>query len=207
MPDLRGYGDSSKPQGLQDHSNYSKRTMAQDMMEVMHALGFDAFHVCRHDRGGRVAHRLALDHPDAVRKLMVLDISSTRTMYEATDQTFATLYYHWFFLIQPAPLPGTLIGSHASYYLRYTLGGWGSSGTSFFDPAAVAEYERCFCSPEAIHSACEDYRTSALIDLEHDRNHEVRKIACPVHIVWGEHGIVGRFFTRSRIGKPNAVDR
>lgn len=194
MPDLRGYGDSSKPQGLPNHGNYSKRVMAQDMLELMRALGFESFYLCGHDRGGRVAHRLALDHPAAVKKLIIIDISPTSTMYAATDKTFATLYYHWFFLIQPAPLPEKLIASNAAFYLQYTLGGWGSNTISFFDSAAMAEYERAFCMPESIHGACEDYRAAAGIDLEHDRDHAYKKIACPTHIVWGEHGIVGRMF-------------
>jgi haloacetate dehalogenase len=194
MPDLRGYGDSSKPRGMPDHANYSKRVMAQDMVEVMRTLGFTSFDLCGHDRGGRVAHRLALDHPHAVRKLMVIDISPTRTMYEATNMAFATQYYHWFMLIQPAPLPETLIGDNASFFLKNTLGAWGSKGASFMDEAAVAEYERCFCSPDAIHGACEDYRAAATIDLEHDRNDEQKRIACPTHVVWGEHSIVGRLF-------------
>lgn len=194
MPDLRGYGDSSKPQGAVDHGNYSKRVMAQDMLEVMRMLGFDSFFVGAHDRGARVAHRLALDHPDAIRKLIIIDIAPTRTMYEHTSKAFATLYYHWFFLIQPFPLPETLIGNNASYFLRTTLGSWGTTSTGFFDPAAFAEYERCFCTPEAIHAACEDYRAAATIDLEHDADHEVNKIRCPTHIVWGERGVVGRLF-------------
>ncbi len=194
MPDLRGYGDSSKPAGLPDHSNYSKRAMAQDMVEVMGALGFQRFHVCGHDRGARVAHRLALDHPSAVRRLMLIDISPTRTMYEQTNQAFATLYYHWFFLIQPHPLPETLIGANPAYYLHYNLGGWGSEGKKFIATDAMAEYERCFCTPEAIHAACEDYRAAATIDLEHDRQDESRKIDCPVHVLWGEHGVVARLF-------------
>jgi haloacetate dehalogenase len=194
MPDLRGYGHSSKPAGLPDHSNYSKRTMALDMVEVMRTLGYDSFYLCGHDRGGRVSHRLALDYPQAVKKLMVIDISPTRTMYDETDQAFATLYYHWFFLIQPKPLPETLIGGNARFYLKYTLGGWGSAGTSFFDPHALAEYERCFCTPEAIHAACEDYRASATIDLEHDLSDDAGGIACPVHVLWGERGVVGRLF-------------
>ncbi len=194
MPDLRGYGDSSKPAGSPDHANYSKRVMAQDMLEVMRALGFDRFAVCGHDRGGRVAHRLALDHPDAVDRLMVLDITPTRTMYEKTDKEFATLYYHWFFLIQPAPLPETLIGNSAQFLLHTTLGGWGSNGESFIDPVALAEYERCFCQPDTIHAMCEDYRAAAGIDLEHDRDHDDRKIVCPLRVLWGEHGVVGRLF-------------
>jgi len=192
MPDLRGYGDSSKPAGLPDHANYSKRTMAQDMADVMHSLGHDTFFVCGHDRGGRVAHRLALDHAKRVKKLMLIDISPTRTMYEQTNLAFAKLYYHWFFLIQPHPLPETLIGADPRFYLRFSLGGWGSEGKSFLSVEAMAEYERCFCTAEAIHAACEDYRAAATIDLEHDRADE--KIACPVHVVWGEHGVVGRLF-------------
>lgn len=192
MPDLRGYGDSSKPIGAPGHVNYSKRVMAQDMVDVMQVLGHERFLVCGHDRGGRVAHRLALDHAKRVEKLMLIDISPTRTMYEQTSLAFAKLYYHWFFLIQPHPLPETLIGADPLFYLRFSLGGWGAEGKSFIDHKVMAEYERCFCAPEAIHAACEDYRAAATIDLEHDAAQE--KIACPVHVVWGEHGVVGRLF-------------
>lgn len=195
MPDLRGYGDSSRPPGAPDHANYSKRTMAQDMVDVMRKLGFDSFFLCGHDRGGRVSHRLALDHPQAVRKLMLLDISPTRTMYEATDKAFATAYYHWFFMIQPAPIPETLIGNSAAFLLDTTLGGWGSQGERFISEAAMAEYRRCFCRPDAIHAACEDYRAAAGIDLEHDRDHDLRKIACPTRVLWGERGVIGKLFT------------
>lgn len=194
MPDLRGYGDSSKPPGAPDHANYSKRAMAQDMVEVMQALGHPRFHLCGHDRGGRVAHRLALDHARAVQKLMLIDISPTRTMYEATDMRFATMYYHWFLLIQPAPVPETLIGNSAQFILERTLGGWGSDGASFIDSEARAEYERCFCRPDAIHAACEDYRAAATIDLEHDRDHDLLKIMAPTHVVWGEFGVVAKLF-------------
>jgi len=194
MPDLRGYGDSSRPPGLPDHSNYAKRVMAQDMVELMRALGHASFFLCGHDRGGRVSHRLALDHRDAVRKLMILDISPTRTMYEATDKTFATMYYHWFFMIQPAPVPETLIGNSAAFLLDATLGNWGSNGAKFIDEEAMEEYRRCFCRPDAIHAACEDYRAAAGIDLEHDRDHDTNRIACPVHVLWGEHGVVGKLF-------------
>lgn len=194
MPDLRGYGDSSKPPGDTDHGNYAKRVMAQDMADVMQALGHAAFFVCAHDRGARVAHRLALDHPAAVKKLMLLDISPTLTMYEATDMRFATLYYHWFMLIQPAPLPETLIGNNSKFFLDTTLGGWGSAGAAFMDADARAEYERCFSTPEAIHAACEDYRAAATIDLEHDRADALQKIACPVYVAWGDSGVVGKLF-------------
>jgi haloacetate dehalogenase len=194
LPDLRGYGDSGKPASTPDHAPYSKRAMALDMAELMQELGHASYFVCGHDRGGRVAHRLALDHPECVARLMVLDISPTRTMYERTTMEFARLYYHWFFLIQPAPLPERLIGAEPLLYLRTKLGGWGSSGTQLFDPRALAEYERCF-TPEAIHSMCEDYRAAASIDLEHDRTGDDRLVECPVHVLWGERGVVNRLFT------------
>ncbi len=193
MPDLRGYGDSDKPASTSDHAPYSKRTMALDVVELMRSFGFERFFACGHDRGGRVAHRLALDHPRAVARLMLLDISPTRTMYERTTREFATLYYHWFFLIQPEPLPETLIGADPGFYLRTKLGGWGSAGTSFFDPRALAEYERCF-TPTAIHAMCEDYRAAASIDLQHDREDENRRIECPLRVLWGERGVVHRLF-------------
>ncbi|HEX7983007.1 MAG TPA: alpha/beta hydrolase [Duganella sp.] len=194
MPDLRGYGDSSKPPGDADHGNYSKRRMALDMVELMRALGMPRFHLCGHDRGGRVAHRLALDHPEAVERLMLIDISPTETMYAATDRRFATLYYHWFMLIQPAPLPETLIGNSARFYLEQTLGGWGSQGAPWMDDAVRDEYARCFCAPEAIHAACEDYRAAAGIDLEHDAQDSWKRIAAPTRVVWGSDGVVGRLF-------------
>jgi haloacetate dehalogenase len=194
MPDLRGYGDSDKPDGPPDHSAYAKRTMARDVLELMRGLGFESFFVCGHDRGARVAHRLALDEPNAVRALMLLDISPTATMYERTTMEFARLYYHWFFLIQPAPLPEHLIGAAPAFYLRNKLGGWGSSGGGFFDARALAEYERCF-TPAAIHAMCEDYRAAASVDLDHDRADAARRIACPVRALWGERGVVHRLFT------------
>ncbi len=196
MPDLRGYGDSAKPPGLPDHSNYSKRALAQDMVDVMDTLGVPRFLLCGHDRGGRVAHRLALDHPEKVRRLCVIDIAPTLDMYNATDMAFARAYYHWFHLIQPWPLPETMIGGNAKAYLHAKLGGWGSSGLDHIEPAALAEYERCFCTPEAIHSACEDYRASAGIDLEHDRESRARgaKIACDMLVLWGERGVVNKLF-------------
>jgi haloacetate dehalogenase len=194
MPDLRGYGDSEKPEGPADHSAYAKRAMALDMVELMRGLGHERFFVCGHDRGARVAHRLALDHPSAVRALMLLDISPTLTMYERTTMEFARLYYHWFFLLQPAPLPEKLIGADPLFYLRTKVSGWGS-GTAFFDPRALAEYERCFRDPATIHGSCEDYRAAASIDLEHDRADAAKRIGCPVHVLWGERGVVHRLFT------------
>src|SRR5437867_13144896 len=165
--DLRGYGDSAKPISEPDHCTYSKRGMAQGQVDVMQALGFERFALAGHDRGGRVAHRMARDHAERIERLAVLDISPTAIMYGRTDKAFATAYYHWFFLIQPYDLPERLIGADPRYYLRTKLAAW-SSGLQHFDAAALAEYERCFCDPETIHATCEDYRAAATIDLEHD---------------------------------------
>jgi len=193
--DLRGYGDSDQPPTTADHAPYSKRAMAGDQIELMRALGHDTFDLCGHDRGGRVAHRLALDAPEAVRRLMLLDISPTRTMYERGGFEFARLYYHWYFLIQPAPLPERLIGADPTYYLRAKTGSWSTPGApQFFDTRAFAEYERCF-TPAAIHAMCEDYRAAASIDLEHDRADQSRRLQCPVHVLWGEYGVVHKLFT------------
>ena len=218
LPDLRGYGDSAKAPGLPDHANYSKRTMAQDMVQLMAQLGASSFFLCGHDRGGRVAHRLALDHPQRVKKLCVIDIAPTLDMYNATDMTFARAYYHWFHLIQPAPLPETMIGANAKMYLHAKLGGWRiddphadaapegrsglgaarrpSAGLSCIEPQALAEYERCFCRAESIHAACEDYRASAGIDLEHDRasREQGDKIACDLLVLWGQRGLIEKMF-------------
>lgn len=196
LPDLRGYGDSAQPAGLPDHANYSKRTMAQDLVDVMDLLGAPRFYLAGHDRGARVSARLALDHPDKVQRLCLIDIAPTLDMYAATDMAFARAYYHWFHLIQPWPLPEKMIAADAVSYLHAKLGGWGSQGLSYIEPQALAEYERCFCRPEAIHGACEDYRASAGIDLEHDRasRSEARKIACDLLVIWGERGVVNRLF-------------
>ena len=196
LPDLRGYGDSMKPPGLPDHANYSKRAMAQDIVDVMLALDRPHFFVCGHDRGARVSHRLAVDHPQRVDRLALIDIAPTLDMYEATDMAFARSYYHWFHLVQPAPLPEKMIGGDARFYLRAKLGGWGSGGLGHIEARALAEYERCFCRAEAIHAACEDYRASAGIDLEHDRDSRARnqRIACDTLVLWGEKGVVGRLF-------------
>ncbi len=191
--DLRGYGDSSKPAGLPDHSNYSKRAMAQDQVELMQALGHDSFFLAGHDRGGRVAHRLALDHPRRVKKLAVLDICPTRAMYTHTDRAFAKAYFHWFFLIQPAPFPETLIGADAEYFIKYQMGRR-HGGLKAFAREAMAEYVRCFSDPAAIHASCEDYRAAESIDLEHDAADAAKKIECPVLALWGRHGVVEQQF-------------
>jgi haloacetate dehalogenase len=196
MPDLRGYGDSGKPAGLTDHSSYCKRTMAQDMVDLMDQLGVRQFGLCGHDRGGRVAHRLAMDHPTRVSKLCVIDIAPTLDMYAATNFEFAQAYYHWFHLTQPEPLPETMIGGNALAYLHHKLGGWGTGGMAHLEPAALTEYERCFIKPETIHAVCEDYRASAGIDLVHDLASRAagQKIACDTLVLWGSKGVVNRLF-------------
>ena len=187
-PDLRGYGDSSKPKGLPDHSNYSKRAMALDMVEVMESLGFVAFHVVGHDRGARVAHRLARDHGRRVRTLTVLDISPTLKMYENTNMQFAKAYYHWFFLIQEAPLPERMLSAVGINYILTRLGR-GKSGMKVFNRRAMAEYARCFDA----HSTCEDYRAAATIDLVHDRKNK-QKITMPLLALWGRQGVIAALF-------------
>jgi haloacetate dehalogenase len=196
LPDLRGYGESDKPPGGDDHAAYSKRAMAADMAWLMRSLGHERYLVAGHDRGGRVAHRLALDHAGAVQRLALIDIAPTLDMYGRTDQAFATAYYHWFHLIQPHPLPERMIGGNARFYLHWKLGGWGSKGIGHVEPQALGEYERCFCTPQAIHAACEDYRASAGIDLVHDRASRAAgdRIACDTLVMWGERGVVHRLF-------------
>jgi haloacetate dehalogenase len=191
LADLRGYGDSSKPAGEPDHSNYSKRAMAQDMVEVMSQLGYDEFYVVGHDRGARVTHRMALDHPQRIKKAAVLDIAPTYKMYMTTDKEFATIYYHWFFLIQPADFPERLISAQPEYYLRSSLQRW-AGDYSAITPEAMAEYIRCFCDPASIHATCEDYRAAASIDLQHDEADMQQKVRCPLLILWGERGFVER---------------
>jgi haloacetate dehalogenase len=192
--DLRGYGDSGKPASDPEHLVYSKRRTAADMAEVMTVLGHRCFQLAGHDRGGRVAHRLALDHADRVRKVSVLDIVPTRTIFQATNQAIATGYYHWFFLIQPDGLPEHLIGRDPVFYLRSKLGRWGKGGLAFFAPEALADYERCFSDPAVIHASCEDYRAGASIDLVHDEADLDARISCPVQALWGAHGMMERHF-------------
>lgn len=192
-PDLRGYGDSSKPVTTPDHYPYSKRAMALDMVEVMASLGYRDFFVAGHDRGARVAHRLALDHPECVRKACVMDIAPTWHMFMNADRHFATEYYHWFFLIQPDGLPERMIGADPAYYLKEKLKRWSAPGAKFLDEA-VAEYVRCFSQPEAIHASCEDYRAAAGIDLEHDERDRGRKLQCPLLVLWGARGFVQRTY-------------
>jgi len=212
--DLRGYGDSSKPEGTADHSNYSKRAMANDMIEVMAALGHDEFLIGAHDRGARVAYRLALDHPAAVKRLALLDIVSTKAVYEQGGMALAAAYFHWYFLIQPRPLPETLIGHDPALWLGTAFRKLSTDSTAFSD-ALIAEYLRTFGTPEGIHATCEDYRAGATVDLANDRADVAagRKIACPTLILWGARSVVGKTFQpletwRDLVSSPNgeAID-
>jgi len=195
LADLRGYGDSSKPNGGARSADYSKRVMARDMLQVMQQLGHPTFRVLAHDRGARVAHRLALDHEDVVERMVLLDIAPTVAMYSQTTEAFARAYWHWFFLIQKSPMPERLIRANPAAYVRDVLGGR-SAGLSPFDLRALAEYERCMALPGAAHALCEDYRASADIDLEHDREdiEAGHFLTLPTLVLWGEQGVVNRCF-------------
>jgi haloacetate dehalogenase len=195
LMDLRGYGDSSRPAADPQHLNHSKREMALDAVAVMRAHGFERFDVLAHDRGARVAHRLAADHPQAVQRLMLLDIAPTLAMYQNTSEAFARAYWHWFALIQPAPLPEALIDTDPVRYVRSVMGGR-HAGLTPFTPEALAEYERCAAMAGTGTSICEDYRASAGIDLEHDRVdvQAGHRLTQPLRVLWGEHGAVGRCF-------------
>ncbi len=194
VADLRGYGDSSKPEDGKNHANYSKRAMALDQVEVMSHLGFEKFAVVGHDRGGRVAHRLALDHPARITKAAVLDIVPTYKLYHTVTREFATAYYHWFFLIQPAPFPETLLGNNLDFYLR---GG---------DSESRAEHVRTFKISGTLHAMCEDYRAAASIDLEHDEADLDHKIACPLLVLWAKPGGMDRLYDMLAVWRERATD-
>jgi haloacetate dehalogenase len=184
--DLRGYGDSGRPRSDPAHRAYAKRTMAEDQLEVMASLGFERFAVVGHDRGGRVAYRLALDHPERVTRLAVLDMVPTLETWARMDRRGALASYHWLFLAQPPDLPERLIGSDPGYFLKWTLGSWAARPDAF-DARAVAEYERAFRDPAVIHATCEDYRAGATLDIEADAaDRGRRRIRCPVLALWGE---------------------
>jgi haloacetate dehalogenase len=192
--DLRGYGASSKPHGKADHSTYSKRSMAADQHALMKSLGFDQFFLLGHDRGGRVSHRLAMDFPESVLRIMVLDISPTLKMYENTTMEFAKGYWHWFFLIQPEPVPETMIGANPEYWLKNHMGR--HAGTGIFSPDRWAEYLAGASHSAGMHAMCEDYRAAVSIDLIHDREDRAagKKLRMPVKVLWGEHGLVNKCF-------------
>jgi haloacetate dehalogenase len=190
--DLRGYGDSDRPEAGADHAGYSFRAMAADQVALMAALGHERFAVIGHDRGARVTHRMALDHPRRVERLALLDILPTAYVYGSVDRRLATAYYHWFFFIQPADLPERLIGGDPLYFLHRSLGSWGS-GLDAHDPEALRCYERVFADPAARHAMIEDYRAGASVDLEHDAASAAagERITAPCLVLWGERGVVG----------------
>lgn len=192
-PDLRGYGDSGRPADDSTHFSHSKRATARDQVALMRHLGHERFAVAGHDRGARVAHRMALDHPEHVTRLAVLDIVPTRDVFRLAGKETATAYYHWFFLIQPDGLPEHLIGLDPDYYLRGCLQRW-SRVPDAFDPVAVDEYLRCFRDPGTIHATCEDYRAGAGVDLEHDEADLDSRIECPLLVLWGARGFVGQAY-------------
>ena len=194
VSDLRGYGESSKPYGKADHSSYSKRVMAADQHAMMKALGYKQFFLLGHDRGGRVSHRLAMDFPESVLRLMVLDISPTLTMYDNTTMEFAKGYWHWFFLIQKEPIPESMIGANPEFWLKNHMGR--HAGTGIFTPQRWAEYLAGVSNAQSMHAMCEDYRAAATIDLVHDRADRAtgKKLKMPLRVLWGEHGLVNKCF-------------
>jgi len=202
IPDLRGYGDSSKPPSTQDHAAYSKRALAQDQVEVMKALGHERFRVAGHDRGARVTHRLLRDHPGHIERAALLDIVPTLYRFETIDQKAATGSYHWFFLIQPAPFPERLIGAEAEYYLRHSLGL--DRRPEALEPAVFAEYLRCFSNPETIRATCEEYRAGASIDLDHDRADRGKKLTMPLLVLWGQRSGQGSGYDMLAVWRDHA---
>ena len=205
LMDLRGYGDSARVPSDAEHLPYSKRVMALDAVAVMQHYGFTSFQVLAHDRGARVAHRLAADHPEVVQRLMLLDIAPTLAMYDNTSDAFARAYWHWFFLIQPPPLPEALIDSDPVRFVRGVMGKR-HAGLAAFAPAALAEYERCAQIPGTGTSISEDYRASATIDLVHDRSDVVAglQLRQPLRVLWGAHGTVGQCFDVLRLWQERA---
>ena len=204
--DLRGYGDSTKPPSDPEHLAYSKRSTANDQVAAMRSLGYERFFVAGHDRGGRVAHRMALDHAGVVARLAVLDIAPTREMFKPTSFEFAMAYYHWYFLAQPFDLPERLIAADPEYYLRAKMSAWSGGATEIFTPEAFAEYLRCFKDFKTIHASCEDYRAAATIDLEHDDADGERKVEAPLLVLWGAKGVVHRLFDPIALWRKRARD-
>lgn len=198
-PDLRGYGDSSKPPGDPDHSNYTFRAMAADQVGLMKQLGFSQFAVAGHDRGGRVAHRMALDWPREVSQLVILDVVPTHYMYTHTDRAFASTFWLWFFLPLPQPFPERLIGADPDFFFESCLGRYGGAGLGQFNAQALAEYRRCWRDPAMIHASCCDYRAGATLDLAHDTADLQKKIDCPTLVLWAADGLMAKQFDFARI--------
>ena len=195
--DLRGYGDSDKPDSdaSVNHAPYSKREMAKDMVAVMASFGFERFKVLAHDRGARVTHRMLVDHADSVDRATLLDIAPTLAMYEQTDMEFARAYFHWFFLIQREPVPETMISANPEFFIERMMGSR-FAGLAPFTPEVLEEYRRCIRLPGIVHAICEDYRASATIDLDHDRADRAagRKVTQPLQVLWGANGVIEKCF-------------
>jgi haloacetate dehalogenase len=192
--DLRGYGDSGKPRCAPDHSNYAFRAMANDQVGLMSTLGFARFHAVGHDRGGRTAHRMALDHAGCIKTLTVMDIAPTYTMFMQTDRHLAQAYWHWYFLAQPEPFPETLIGRDPDFFYERSLLGWGAARAEDFDVEMMTEYRRAWRNPEMIHGSCSDYRAAGTVDLDHDAQDLSRHVQCPALVFYGSKGVMARLF-------------
>jgi haloacetate dehalogenase len=205
--DLRGYGDSEKPPGAPDHSNYSFRAMAGDQIEVMAALGHERFYAAGHDRGARVLHRMCLDHPDKVARAAILDIIPQHHLLNNVTRAWGTFSWHWFFMIQPYDFPERLMSAEPDFFIEKKLAKT-AQGLSFFDPRALAEYKRYFRNPATVHAMCEDYRATHGVDLDMDTKDFAtgRKIACPVLLLWGATGGVGRNHDAEQIWRRYASD-
>lgn len=193
LVDLRGYGDSTKPESTPDHRPYSKREMARDLQLLLQSLAVKQCDFVGHDRGGRVGHRFALDWPELVRKAAFIDIAPTATMYERTDKEFATRYFWWFFLIQPEPFPEKLINFDPEYFLRHHIKGQ-LKIEGALEENVFQEYLRSYRNPETIHAICEDYRAAATIDLADDKADADKRIEAPLHLLWGARGTVGKLY-------------
>ena len=202
-PDLRGYGKSEKPTSDISHFPFSKRAMAKDIVAVMKNLGYDKFFIGAHDRGARVAHRLGLDHPDSVEAMVLLDIAPTREMYEGTTTKFARAYWHWFFLIQPHPLPEQIISKDPEAFWKLKCFNQ-TRGENPFSKEALAEYLDAFQQPDTIHSSCEDYRAAATIDIEHDNADKGKKLLMPILALWAKRGVIETCFDALKLWRLRA---
>ncbi|MFK7792870.1 MAG: alpha/beta fold hydrolase [Devosiaceae bacterium] len=204
--DLRGYGASSKPPNASDHSTYSFRAMAQDQLSLMQSLGHDHFHAVGHDRGGRTAHRMALDHPQAVQSLTVMDIIPTSDVFGLTDKTMAMTYWHWFFLAQPAPFPQTMINANPDLFFETCLLGWGKSNLTDFDPDQLADYRASWHNPQMVHASCSDYRAASTIDSAHDAADSDVKVTCPTLVLYGGDGVMAERFDMAALWQAKCED-
>lgn len=208
LPDLRGYGDSAHPKGTPDHSNYSKRTMGNDNVAVMKHFGFESFYLAGHDRGARVSHRMTLDHPQKVKKCLLLDIAPTYDMYMKSDLDFGMDYYHWFFLVQPPHLPEMLLSGNPEYFFRTLMGEYANQENArrIFPEDVAKEYIQKLSTPEGLHSICEDYRASATIDLAYDKEDLGRVTEVPLMVMCGELGCLHKQFDVIGLWKKRGLD-